>query len=327
MSTARPRVSIVYPTVRDEPAFEWFADGLARQLPDGAEVELIVVDARIDDERERRFERVVAGRFALRHVPPKPSPYQGPHRRTSRDCFAAASARNTGLVHARAPYVVFADDCAVPMPGWWRAVERAAPPGDVVAGAYQKRWAMRVRDGRFVEGRLDESGVDARWSLGDDARPVRIVGGQLYGASFGAPRDLLLAINGLDELCDSIGGEDIQLGLRLEHAGATILYDRTMLTVESIELGNHGPLFARIDRTLPERAYRERLADFGVRRRAVDGRFDSSHMVLDIVLGTGSWATHGNYYWLADLVPADYLRTVARFPATHWFDGCPLATM
>jgi len=48
---------------------------------------------------------------------------------------------------------------------------------------------------------------------------------------------------------------------------------------------------------------------------------------VDIVPGTGSRATHGNYYWRADLVPADCTRTVARFPATHWFDGCPLATM
>ena len=322
-----PSVSIVYATARDEPAFEWFADGLARQLPDGADVEMIVVDGRLDDARARRFERAVGGRFALRHVAPKPSPYQGPHRLTSRDCFAAASARNTGLVHARAPYVVFADDCAVPMPGWWRSVERAADGGVVVAGAYQKRREMLVRDGRLVDGLLDPSGVDARWSLGHDARPVRIVGGQLFGASFGAPRELLLAINGLDELCDSIGGEDVQLGMRLERAGAPILYERAMLTVESVELGNRGSPLARFDRELPETAYRERLADFGVRRRAVDGRYDSSHMVLDIVLGTGSWATHGNYYWLADLTPADYPRTVARFPVTHWFDGCPLATL
>ena len=34
------RVDIVYATARDDPAFEWFADGLARQLPDGAEIEL-----------------------------------------------------------------------------------------------------------------------------------------------------------------------------------------------------------------------------------------------------------------------------------------------
>lgn len=322
-----PGISVVYATARDEPGFRWFADGLARQLPDSADVEMIVVDGRFDAGRSARFGADAAGRFALRHVAAKPSPYQGPYRRTSRDCFAAASARNTGLVHARAPYVVFADDCSVPMPGWWRAVERAAARGEVVAGAYQKRSAMRVDDGLLAASLVDDSGIDTRWPLGDDARPVPVHGGQLYGASFGAPRELLLSINGLDEQCDSIGYEDVQLGLRLAHAGATILYDRSMLTIESLELGSAGLPLLRVDPELPEREYRERLADFGVTRRPTQGRFDASHMILDVVLGTGSWATHGNCYWLADLVPDGYGDMVRRFPDTHWFDGCLLSTM
>jgi hypothetical protein len=50
-------------------------------------------------------------------------------------------------------------------------------------------------------------------------------------------------------------------------------------------------------------------------------------MMLDIVLGTGSWATHGNYYWLADLAPDGYAATIRRFPTHHWFDACPLSTL
>ncbi len=319
-----PAISIVLPTVRDACAFDWFADALARQLGEGDDVEVIVVDALRDDARVERFLACAAGRFPLAHVAPKPTPYQGPHRRTARDCFAAANARNTGLVHARAPYVVFADDCALPMPGWWRAAQRAAAHGDVVAGAYQKRWEMQVVDGVLLDGRLDASGVDVRWADGDDARPVPIAGGRLYGASFGAPRELLLAINGLDELCDTIGGEDYQLGLRLAHAGATILYDRAMLTVESEELGRRGAPYFRVDRVLPEPAYLERLAEFGLTRRSTTGRCDSSHMVLDVTIGTGSWATHGNAFWLEDLTPDTFEATVARFPDTHWFDRCPL---
>ncbi|MEO8487353.1 MAG: hypothetical protein ABI585_13560 [Betaproteobacteria bacterium] len=317
-------ISVVMATVREEPAFDWFADGLARQLRDGDDLTLILVDAHHDATRTRRFAHDVAGRFAFLHVPPKPTPYQGPHRRTARDCFAAASARNTGLVHARAPYVVFADDCALPMPGWWAAVRRAAARDLVVSGAYQKRWDMRVEDGLLRDSRVEPSGMDSRWSLGDDARPVRIGGGQLYGASFGAPRELLLSVNGLDELCDSIGGEDCHLGLRLENAGEAIHYDRGMLTVESEELGRRGKVFARRDRELDDASYDARLAEFGVHRRCTSGRRDSSHMVLDITLGTGSAATHGNYYWLADLTPGGYVATVTRFPVRHWFDGCAL---
>ena len=319
-----PAISVVVPTVREDCAFDWFAGALRRELGDGDDVEVIVVDALKDDARGEGFRACAAGRFPVVHVSPKPTPYQGPHRRTTRDCFAAANARNTGLVHARAPYVVFADDCALPMPGWWRAVSRAAANGDVVTGAYQKRWDMRVVDGALVHGRLDASGVDSRWMHGDDARPVPIEGGRLYGASFGAPRELLLAINGLDELCDSIGGEDYQLGLRLSQSGATILYDRAMLTVESEELGRRGRPYLRYDRTLPEAGYMARLAEFGLNRRSTTGPCDSSHMVLDVTIGTGSWATHGNAFWLADLTPDGFEATVARFPDTHWFDRCPL---
>jgi hypothetical protein len=319
-----PSISIVVPTVRGDPAFEWFADGLARQLGDDDAIEVIVVDALHDAARGQRFAACARGRFPVVHVAPKPTPYQGPWRKTSRDCFAAANARNTGLVYACAPYVVFADDCALPMPGWWRAVRRAAANGDVVTGAYQKRWDMRVANGVLERGRLEPAGLDSRWPLGDDARPVPVGGGELYGASFGAPRELLLSVNGLDELCDSIGGEDYQLGLRLAHTGATILYDRAMLTVESEELGRLGTPYRRYDREISEGDYMARLAAFGLDRRSTTGRCDASHMVLDVTLGTGSWATHGNVCWLADLTPDGFAATARRFPDTHWFDGCRL---
>lgn len=324
---SRAGISVVFVTGREEPAFDWFASSLARQLGDGDDIEVIVVDRHLSEARTERFLRDAAGRFPLRHVSPKPSPWQGPHRLTSRDSFAASNARNSGLVHARAPYVVFVDDCAVLMPGWWSAVRRGARGGDVVAGAYERRSRMVVRGGVMIEGRLDARGRDARWPSGDDALRVPIEGGQLYGASFAAPRELLLSINGLDEMCDGLGQEDVHLGMRIAATGATIWYDRAMLTIESEELNHAGTPLPRNDRWMDEADYLRRLADFGVHRRATSGRTDASHMMLDIVLGTGSWATHGNYYWLADLTPDGYAATIRRFPRFHWFDACPLSTL
>ena len=322
-----PAVSIVFVTGREEPAFDWFADSLARQLGDGDDIEVIVVDRLHDAARSEGFRIAAADRFPLVPVPPKPSPWQGPHRLTKVDWFAASNARNSGLVHARAPYVAFADDCAVLMPGWWRAVKRGARHGAVLAGAYERRRAMTVRAGELVAGRINPNGGDARWNLGSDHGPVPVGGGQLYGSSFAAPRELLLAVNGLDEMCDGLGQEDVQLGLRLVATGTTIGYDRSMLAIESDELSAAGRALERHDRWLPEDRYLARLAEHGVTRRSTAGRTDASHMMLDIVLGTGSWATHGNYYWLADLTPERYPGTVSRFPSRHWFDGCLLSTM
>ena len=320
-------VSIVYPTCRLEPAFEWFADSLAPQLGDGDDVEVIVVDGAHSAERGERWRLAVAGRFALRHVPAKPSPYNGPYRLTRHDYFAAASARNSGLVHARRPYVFFVDDACVLMDGWWRAAREAIRSEVVVTGAYRKCWEMHVADGVLETCRYEDTGIDSRWTLGDARGPVRIGGGQLFGASFGAPRELLLQLNGFDELCDSIGGEDWQLGIRLELAGEAIWYDRRMLSVESEELHCLGTPFERIDRMLPPAAYMERLEDFGVRQRRVPGPCDSSHMLLDIVYGTGSPSTQGNYYWLADLEESGLEATTRRFPRRHWFDDIPLTEL
>jgi glycosyltransferase involved in cell wall biosynthesis len=319
--------SIVYCTCRAEPAFEWFAESLARQLGDADDVEVVVVDAWHGWERGDRLARAAAGRFAFRHVAAKPSPYSGARRLTTRNFFAAASARNTGLVYAAKPYVVFVDDACVLMDGWWKAAREASREGAVVTGAYRKCWEMRVCGGVLESCRKEPSGVDSRWSLGDARRPVPVGGGQLFGATIGAPRALLLEINGFDELCDSVGGEDWHLGVRLELSGVPIWYDRRMLTIESEELHRQGEPFLRIDRTLPPAAYMERLDEFGVRRRRVDGAFDNSHMLLDVVYGTGSPATQGNYYWLADLDESALPATVRRFPFRHWFDRTPLAEL
>jgi hypothetical protein len=318
--------SLVYLTYRDEPAFEWFADSLARQLDPADDVELILVDGAHDHVRGKRWARAVAGRIPLRHVAAKPSPYNGAYRVTRREMFAAASARNTGLVYARKPYVIFVDDACVLGERWWDAASEAVAAGSVVTGAYRKDWGMEVGDGVLLHSR-DRSGVDSRWPLGDDRRAVRVGGGQLFGASIGAPRDLLLRLNGFDELCDSIGGEDWHLGIRLELAGVPIYYDRRMLSVESEELHRRGMVLGRVDRTLPPPQYMERLADFGVSRRFIQGAYDSSHMLLDIVYGTESAATQGNYYWLADLTAATLGEITPRFPRRHWFDGQPLAEL
>ena len=50
-------------------------------------------------------------------------------------------------------------------------------------------------------------------------------------------------------------------------------------------------------------------------------------MIADIVYGTRSSATHGNYYHLASLTEAGLAGTVRRFPSRRWFDDVPLADL
>jgi hypothetical protein len=317
-------VSVVYVTHRPLPRFDWFADSLAGQL-EGDDPEVIFVDGLHSSERTTLVGRVVDERFAHRHVPAKPTPWNGPQRLTRRDYFAAASARNTGIVYAKSPYVVFVDDCSVLMPDWWQEVRAAARHGYVVAGAYRYHHDVVVEKGILVSSVPDWSGLDTRWKQGEEGL-VEIGGGNLFGCSFGAPRQLLLEANGFDELADPIGGEDYQLGIRLEWLGARIFYSRRMLTVESADVV-HGPSPVRLGRHTDPAAYMERLREYGVGHRSTDGDWDNSHMVLDLTYGTRSTRSLANYYDLATLDEADLEGTVARFPHEYWFDHTPLAEL
>jgi hypothetical protein len=331
-----PQASIVYVTHRPNPRFEWFADSLANQLVDGSEVEVIVVDAHHSPAREQQFALCVDGRFALRHVAPKPSPYSGPHRATSRDYSTISNARNTGIVYSGAPYVVFNDDSGVLVEGWWQEVQRAADLGYVIGGSYENRLDLAVADGRLEDPspRADALDlIDSRWELGDDEALVQIAGGQLFGCGLGAPRELLVAVNGFDELCDPIGGEDANLGLRLEWSGARLFYSRRMRMVKDGARHRHDEV-VRLDRShvgadlLDERRYMAVLERFGVRKRAfADGRLDCGYLCLDLLFGTRVLRALGNSYDLAELTEADLEDTATDFPERYWATGEPLSEL
>src|SRR5262249_18757584 len=161
-----------------------------------------------------------------RHVPPKPSPWQGPYRVTQTEFRAICNARNTGVVYSAGQYLVFVDDCAVLMPGWWSGLLTAARLGLVVGGARHKFVDMVVEDGVLASGSMSRRGRDSRWDGGSDAGLVAIGGGGLFGSTIGVPRSLFLAVNGFDEICETPSGEDCHLGFRLENAGAQVWFDR-----------------------------------------------------------------------------------------------------
>lgn len=264
--------TLAYFTNRKNPRFQWFCDSLCRQLPEAdlKQMQVVFVDAQLwaigqdvanryfraagkfpladpawhNWKRREQLEAAVGGRFSYLHIPPKPSPWQGPFRMTDRDWFAASNARNTALIVAEKPYFVGVDDLSVLAPGWADNVRHAIASGYVVCGAYKKLLEMEVANGELLRFKENPPGVDSRWARGSDTGIVPWSGAGMFGCSFGIRTELAVTVDGFDPHCDGQGAEDYDFGIRAERAGGVFYYNRNMLTWESEEAHHE-------DKTLP----------------------------------------------------------------------------
>lgn len=245
-------ITISFLTARKSPFIEWFFDSLANQLTTEHQVKLVVVDRWAEErpdwtaqqvsERKEAFKAAfftplhgLLGSFT--HVPPKPTPWAGKHRLTSRDHFAASNARNTALCLAPDGYIVYVDDLSVLMPGWWNAAVDAVNGRYIACGAFRKVKEIVVERGRVKKWTNHPGGIDCRMkSHPINSDPVPCLGEWFYGCSVAVPTEALLRINGWDEDCDGMGFEDCITGWRLHHHGGyPMMFCPRMFTWESEE--------------------------------------------------------------------------------------------
>lgn len=301
-------LTIAYSTCRREPHFDWFFESLARQC-DLASVRVVVVDYFAEEAGRRELLSALCP--GVIHVSPKPSVWQGLYRLTSRDYFAPSNARNTALCHASDGWIAYADDLSVLMPGWMACVQEAMRLGHVRLGAYRKVCRLVVRDGLVVSFENHHAGWDTRWHSGSASAPVTASGSWMFGCSLVAPVEAFLAVNGWDEDCDPMGGEDYAAGMMMERHGWQFAYDRRMLTFESEEDHHKETPFLRIDKGASPN--------------------DASHRMLAMLLGGRDVAPN---YFGAGGIRAVRGRVLAGeafpsppLPEHDWRDGQPLREM
>lgn len=247
-------------------------------------------------------------------TPPKPTVWQGKHRLTSEDYFAPSNARNTAICLAEDGWIAFVDDLSVLLPGWLAAVKEAMQGKYIALGAYKKVKKLVVENGQVMSFEPFPAGVDSRLGRYPPGMATPAPGSDLFGCSFAMPVESALAVNGFDENCDSMGGEDYTFGIILGNAGFTFKYDPRMMTYESEEHHN----------VLGEPPIKRMIKPSSM------GSKDASWDMLHSVRGR-AWSP--NYFGaegirgLRKRILAGEPFPITQIPEHHWVDGQPLKDM
>ncbi len=310
-------LTIAYITARKEPRFEWFSDSLHAQAwfspTEHPEI------CAISSFRENLIFQKRSG-FSVK---PKPCVWQGQHRLTREDWFAAGNARNTALCLARGSHIAYVDDLSVLTPGWLAAAIDATKFDGVTCGAYRKVRKLVVENGKIKsfephcvtndKGESIDVGMDHRWktirdSGWDMTKPYPTQGGWMFGCSLVAPVEMLLNINGwCEDLCAGLGFEDCVTGVVLGNNGAKFRYDPRMMTLESQEGHEDEP--------------RMRQSDYGVSPK------DKSHKAIEIARTLKRFDNGFDLRQMREDVLAGKPFPIPTEPKTEWFTGTPLADL
>lgn len=254
------KVTIAIMAGRANPRIDWILDDVVHQMRKGDEIDMLVVDGCYAHELPREHSYRGDAALSMRHVRPKPTIWQGPHRITREDFWAKSSAANTALVLARHEYIAFLDDCCHLAPTWLDAVRQGERDHRVIAGSYSKR-----------EG--GQTTTDTRLGIAPHGK-IDCGGAWLYGGTFALPLAVALSVNGFEEGCDGLGGEDCIFGLMLGNAKHRIDFVPELAIVQQRDdvSDGSGGAFPRKDKIRRSENFeyiksRAAIARFGSRRR------------------------------------------------------------
>lgn len=150
-------------------------------------------------------------------------------------------ARNAGLAHADGDIVAFTDDDVVVDERWvHRAVAAFAQAGDVacVTGRILPLMLQTPAQRLFDQLAAFDKGVERRVFRLEETRAVEplfpyVAGHVGSGANMFVQRDVALRMGGFDPMLGTgtptLGGEDLDLFIRLAHDGVAIVYDPTVM--------------------------------------------------------------------------------------------------
>jgi hypothetical protein len=315
-------LTIAYFTSRQDPKLEWFFASLKRETRGSLNgLQIIIVDYHACErspgwlQDKISYSGVSPLGCIIDHIAPKPCVWQGKHKLTKNDYFAASNARNTAFAKCQYDFIACVDDLSALSPGWMDQVKHAQLHKYVALGSYKKVLDLSVSQEGEITHTPFPPGVDSRWNSGGNGI-VNAGGGWMFGCSFALPIEAALKVNGFDEICDGQGAEDYDFGIRLERSGERLYYNRNMLTYESEELhhseGNHP--FKRISKMMQY--------DGGI--------IGSDHVLFRMVTRQPRITTLADHYNLREL--REKILSGGEFPIPSnpqhdWRDKTPLSEM